>query len=70
MIPKKYPQNLHTPKIIHFSETPKNNEIQNFESPKMPRAYVCMNISGASVYEFVLIVFYYATSEGCNEQSL
>ena len=36
MIPKKYPPNLHTPKNI---------EIQNFEPPKMIRAYVCMKIS-------------------------
>ena len=41
---KKYSQNLHTPKNIHFSETPKNSEIQNFEPQKMTRAYVCMKI--------------------------
>ena len=34
MTPKKYPQNLHTPKNIHFSENPKNIEIQIFEPPK------------------------------------
>ena len=45
MTPQEYPQNLHTPQNIHFSENPKNNEIQNFESPKMTRAYVCMKIS-------------------------
>ena len=32
--PKKYPQNLHAPKNIHFSENPKNIEIQNFEPQK------------------------------------
>ena len=33
--PKKYPQNLHNPKNIQFSETtPKNIEIQNFEPKK------------------------------------
>ena len=32
--PKKYPHNLHTPKNIHFSENPKNIEIQNFEPKK------------------------------------
>ena len=42
---KKYPQNLHTPKNIYFSENPQNNEIQNFEPPKMTRAYVYMKIS-------------------------
>ena len=33
MIPKEYPQNLHTPKIIlfFFLKTPKNIEIQNVE---------------------------------------
>ena len=32
MIPKEYPQNLHTPKIIDcFLKTPKNIEIQNVE---------------------------------------
>ena len=45
MTPKKYPQNLHTPKNIRFSENPKNIEIQNFEPPKTTRAYVCMKIS-------------------------
>ena len=33
MTPKKYPQNLMPPKIIHFSEKPKNIEIQNYEPP-------------------------------------
>ena len=34
MTPQKYPQNLHTPKNIHFSDSPKNIEIQNFEPQK------------------------------------
>ena len=34
MTPKKYPQNLHTKKILIFLKTPKNIEIQNFEPPK------------------------------------
>ena len=34
MTPKKYPQNLHTPKIFFFLKTPKNIEIQNFEQKK------------------------------------
>ena len=42
---KKYPQNLHTPKDIYFSENPKNIEIQNFGPRKMTRAYVCIKIS-------------------------
>ena len=42
---KKYPQYLHTPpKILIFLKTPKNIEIQNFEPPKIARAYVCENI--------------------------
>ena len=41
MTPKKYPQNLHTPKNILFSETPKNIEI----AKKVTLAYVCMKIS-------------------------
>ena len=46
MTPKKYPQNLHTPKNIQFSEplppppkkkkkNKKNIEIQNFETQKI-----------------------------------
>ena len=31
--PQKYPQSLHTPKNIHFSQNPKNIEMQNFELP-------------------------------------
>ena len=42
---KKYPQNLHNQKNIHFSEKPQKNEIQNFEPKRMTRAYVCMKIS-------------------------
>ena len=38
---KKYPQNLHTKKILFFLKTPKNIEIQNLEPKKMTRAYVC-----------------------------
>ena len=38
MTPKKHPQDLHTQKNIHFSETPKNIEIQNFEPPP-PKKY-------------------------------
>ena len=46
MTPKKYPQNLHTPKkIFIFLKTQKNIEIQNFEPKKMGRAYVCVKIS-------------------------
>ena len=45
MTQKIYPQNLHTQKIFIFLKTPKNIGIQNFESKKMTRAYVCMKIS-------------------------
>ena len=39
--PKKYSQNLHTPKNIHFSEKKTQSiEIQNFEPSKTVRAYV------------------------------
>ena len=34
MTPKTYPQNLHTPIDIYFSENHKNIEIQNFEPKK------------------------------------
>ena len=44
------PQNLHTPKNIYFSETPKNNEIRNFEPPKVARAYVCVKILDESTH--------------------
>ena len=33
------------PKLFIFLKTPKNIEIQNFETKKMSRAYVCMKIS-------------------------
>ena len=33
------------PKNIHFSENPKNIKIQNFEPPKIARAFVCVKIS-------------------------
>ena len=36
MTPQKYPQNLHTPKNIYFSENPQKIEIQNFEPQKLP----------------------------------
>ena len=43
------PQNIHKifipPKNIHFSENPKNIEIQKFEPPKIARVYVCVKIS-------------------------
>ena len=45
MTPKKYAQNFHTPKKIHFSENQKNIEIQKFDPKKMGRAYVCMKLS-------------------------
>ena len=38
----QYPQFLHTPKNIHFSENPNNIEIKNFKPPKMIRAYIYM----------------------------
>ena len=44
---QKYPQSLHTPKHIHFSENPKNIEFQNFEPPKNDpslRTYMYENI--------------------------
>ena len=34
MTPQKNPQNLHTPKNIHFLKTPIIIGIQNFEPPK------------------------------------
>ena len=34
--PKKYPQNLHTPKILIFLKPPKNNVIQKFKPKKKP----------------------------------
>ena len=43
--PKKYPQNLQTPKILIFLKNQKNIEIQNFEPEKIARAYVCVKIS-------------------------
>ena len=42
MIPPKIIHKIFTPKqIFIFLKTPKNIEIQNFEPPKMTRAYVC-----------------------------
>ena len=42
---KKNSQNLNTPKIFVVLKTPKYIKIQNFEPPKITRAYVCMKIS-------------------------
>ena len=43
------PKNIHKifipQKIFIFLKTPKNIEIQNFESKKIARAYVCVKIS-------------------------
>ena len=36
MTPKKYPQNLHTQKIIIFSENPKNIEFKILNPKKWP----------------------------------
>ena len=44
MNPRKYPQNLHTPKNIHFYDTPKNIEVQNFVLQKRPSLYMYENI--------------------------
>ena len=56
MTPRKYPQNLIiTKKIFIFLITPKNIEIQNFEPPKMARAYVCMKISEYPTWVWTLI---------------
>ena len=41
---KKYPQNLHTPKNIHFSENPPKIEIQNLDQKNGPSLRMCENI--------------------------
>ena len=46
MTPKKYPLNLHTPKIFSFLKTPKNIEIQNYEPQSIDRAYVPWGTNG------------------------
>ena len=45
MTPKKYPQNLHTPKNIYFSENLKKYWNAKFWTQKITQAYVCMEIS-------------------------
>ena len=45
MTQKNIHKNFIPQKNIHFSENPKNIEIQNFEPKKMGRAYVCVKIS-------------------------
>ena len=45
MTPQKISAKSSYPKNIHFSENPKNIEIQNFEPQKIARAYVCVKIS-------------------------
>ena len=45
MTQKKYPKIFIPQKIFIFLKTQKNIEIQNFETKKMTRAYVCMKIS-------------------------
>ena len=72
MTPKQYPQNVHTPKNIHF-QTPKNIEIQKFDSKKMDRAYVCMKISKyhpprGLLRSFMILVLYPEEEEEANRQ--
>ena len=43
--PKISTKSSYPPKIFIFLKTLKNIEIQNFEPPKMGRAYVCVKIS-------------------------
>ena len=43
--PQKYPSSYKKKQTILLSENPQNIEIQNFESPKMVCAFLCMNIS-------------------------
>ena len=42
--PKNILKTFIIPKLFSFLKTPKNIEIQNFEPPKIARAYVCMNL--------------------------
>ena len=44
MTPKNITKIFITIKIFIFLKTPQNIEIQNFESPNMTQAYVCMKI--------------------------
>ena len=40
--PKISTKSSYPPKILIFLKNPKNIEIQNFEPPKIARAYVCV----------------------------
>ena len=57
------PKNIHKifipPKNIHFSDTPKNIEIQNFEPKKIARAYVCVKISEYPPGYMPRLIFYF-----------
>ena len=41
---KKYPQNMHIPKILFFLKTPQKIKIQNLRPQKLTGAYVCIKI--------------------------
>ena len=43
--PPKKKKKINKKKYYFFQKTQRNIEIQNFEPPKMARAYVCMQIS-------------------------
>ena len=69
--PKKYPQNLHTPKNIHFSETQKNMEIQILNAKNGPSLRMYDNIrvppsptpSPLSVTRCHFVGFLYVTAQ-------
>ena len=48
MTPKKYPQNLHTPKNIHFSETPKILKFKILNPPPPPQKKIYINKNNPS----------------------
>ena len=70
---KKKKKNIHKILIlknIHFLKTPKYIKIQNFEPPKITRAYVCMKIQmyqsnppGATVCQY-----HYLFNQSCHQK--
>ena len=54
MTPKKYPQNIHTPKNINFSENPLKYLNSNLRPQKMAGAYVRIKIPPPPVHKVIL----------------
>ena len=63
--PKMFTKSSYPQKIFIFLKTKNNIEIQNFESQKMDRAYVCVKISEFSKTRVCVCVCVHVCVCGC-----